>query len=108
MTNDDGIKVSAKTLKHATLNSMIWTDLKALSKIKPFNKTNLLDHIKGNANMWRDFIARKEPYLGFESFPNGPNIDFEAMMNEGIEGEELTILSKRSTKGDKTVGKAPS
>lgn len=48
-------QASLKGRRAAAFNSMVWADLQALAKIRPFNNANLLEHISGHAAAWKSF-----------------------------------------------------
>jgi hypothetical protein len=48
-------QASLKMRRAAPVNSMVWADLQALAKIRPFNHANLLEHMSGHPQAWSSF-----------------------------------------------------
>lgn len=106
----------------ANLDSMLWADLQALARIRPFNDVNLLEHISGHPQAWNAFLSRRDAPLSLGDFPNAHLLDFSPMIDPEADTqpplEELaqerasakagTLRPATSATGGKAMGKAPS
>lgn len=118
----DGGQAQPRGRSGASLNSMVWADLQALAKIRPFNDANLLEHISGHPQAWNAFLSRRDAQLALEDFPNAYLLDFSSMVDPDVDNQPQpeenaqeraaaragTLRPPASGAGGKTPGKAPS
>lgn len=66
------------------MTNMAWADLQYLATLKPFNATNLLDHIVKHPTQWKDFCAAEVDRLTYGNLPNAEVLDlrFFTMMDQ--------------------------
>lgn len=118
----DGGQMQPRGRSTASFNSMVWADLQALARIRPFNDANLLEHISGHPQAWNTFLSRRDAQLGLEDFPNAHLLDFSSMIDPEAESQPQpeettqeragakagTLRPATSAMGGKTVGNAQS
>lgn len=66
---------------------MVWADLQALARIRPFNGANLLEHISGHPQAWNTFLSRRDAQLGLEDFPNAHLLDFSPLLDPDADNQ---------------------
>ena len=57
------------------MTDVIWAELDALSKVKPFTKENLINHIEENPVYWNQLFDLK--HITFSDLPNRSGIDIK-------------------------------
>ena len=84
------------------MTDVIWAELDALSKVKPFTKENLINHIEENPVYWNQLFDLK--HITFSDLPNRAQID----LKQFLENELVMPTTGKSKKSAvPTKGKLP-
>lgn len=62
------------------MNDVIWAELDALSKVQPFCRENIMDHIKENPAVWNQLFDHK--HVAFVDLPNRQKIDLSCFFEK--------------------------
>ena len=65
------------------VDGMMWAEILYLSKFKPFNQKNMVDHFVNQKQEWVDFFNTRDETLTFEELPNKELLDLRYFSRYG-------------------------
>ena len=82
-------------LKLSWLNKKNWGDLKALSMIKPFTNSNLVDYLKEFPTVWNEYFKRGK--FTYDDLPNKDRFNLAPLLPLPIDDRFEIILPDESS-----------